>query len=1012
MAFKKPNLSFKGTKRPRNNVHVTKSGKTIKLHTSLTDRVKASRDQKALRKAERMRGMPKSRVKRILYRLHPKRLAAYWFSREGGIMALKITGIGIVACFVLLIGLFAYFRKDLPNLRDISGNNIGGSIRYYDRTGETLLWEDYDAVKRVPVKGDLISNYLKQATIAVEDRDFYKHGGFDTKGIMRAAWANFSGGTTQQGGSTITQQLVKLSQDWSTDRSYTRKVKELILSVELERSYSKEEILTGYLNTAPYGNIQYGAEVAAQDYFHKSAKDLTLAEAVFLAAIPQSPSYYSPYGAYFNDKNSQGVVGKDAVVYRMHYTLDIMHEMGFITAEERDATKQIDVLATVHKPEHKYNGMQAPYFVLSAKEQIEQEYGADTANRSGWKVITSLDLNLQKIAEEEVTKGIAQVQRQGGNVAALTTEDVETGQIVAMVGGPDFSNETFGQNNYARTPLPPGSSFKPYDYAALIEHNNQFGAGTVLYDTQAPLPGYPCTNKAAPKNGGNCLMDYDLRFPGPVTLRYALGGSRNVPAVKAMLITGVDKTIETAENIMNASNPNSYGYNCYAPETVDFSPENEEQCYASSAIGDGAYLKMDEHVHGLATLARNGLSLPRTYILKIEGANGDTIDEWKLEGGVQTVRPDTAYIISDMLSDPRASYFSRKIHRFNGGQGEWKFAIKTGTTNDAKDGWLTGYSSKYATAVWVGYYNRTKEMSGFMENMTRPIWLGFMERAHQNVAAKDFTKPTSVQTLPAYVVTSHVGTGSQEPSPAQDLFPSWYQKKTGSNEKRVIDVVSNKLATECTPELARKEITGGSAEQHSGDTFVGGGNSDEKDDVHKCTDARPSITVSVSGGGGSYTLKATSIVAGTHPLDSPERAGVVNFKVNGQTVSGGSVSIAQALAGIAYTPASDGNATVTAEVIDSVLYNTTSNGVNVNFDASDPFTVDASDANGDTSVRIRWENAPAGAVSFCVTLNGGACLVVTNNQVIPYNQNGNNGTAVVYAKNGGGTILAQDDDTF
>ena len=956
MAFNKPSMSFKAPKRPRNNVHVTKSGKTIKLHTSLTDRIKASRDQKALRKAERLKGMPKSRVRRFFYRMHPKRLAAFWFSKEGGIMALKITGIGIIVCFVLLIGLFAYFRKDLPNLRDISGNNIGGSIRYYDRTGQTLLWEDYDAVKRIPVQGDQISNYLKQATIAVEDRDFYKHGGFDTRGIMRAAWANFTGGTTAQGGSTITQQLVKLSQDWSTDRSYTRKIKELILSVELERSYTKEEILTGYLNTAPYGNIQYGAEVAAQDYFHKSAKDLTLAESVFLAAIPQSPSFYSPYGAYFNEKNSNDTLGRDAVVYRMHYTLDIMHEMGFITAEERDATKQVDVLSTVKQPENKYTGIQAPHFVLTAKEQLEQEYGAETANRSGWKVTTTLDLNLQKIAEEEVQKGIAQVVRQGGNVAALTSEDVETGQIVAMVGGPDFNNPTYGQNNYAREPLPPGSSFKPYDYAALIEHQNQYGAGTVLYDTQAPLPGYPCTNKARPKDGGNCLMDYDFRFPGPVTIRYALGGSRNVPAVKAMLITGVDKTIETAEALMNASNPNSYGYNCYSPGVTDFSLENEEQCYASSAIGDGAYLKMDEHVHGLATLGRNGLSLPRTYILKIEGASGDTIDEWKLEGGTQAVRPDTAYIISDMLADPRASYFSRKIHSHNG----WRFAIKTGTTNDAKDGWLTGYSSKYATAVWVGYYNRTKEMSGFMENMTRPIWLGYMQRAHDGQQPKDFTKPSGVQTSPAYVVTAHVGTGSQEPSPSQDLYPSWYQKKTSSNEKRVIDVVSNKLATECTPDLARKEITGGSAENFSGDTFVGGGNSEETDDVHKCTDARPNVSVSVSGSNGSYTFRAT-VSPGTHPLNSPERPGVVNFKVDGQTISGGSVSIAQAEAGVTYTPTEDGNASVTAEVIDSVLYNSTSNPVNNNFDASDPLTLNVTTPGSFT--RFTW-NGHTGVVTI------------------------------------------------
>ena len=221
-------------------------------------------------------------------------------------------------------------RKDLPNLRDISGDNIGGSIRYYDKTGQTLLWEDYDAVKRIPVEDNQISQYMKDATVAVEDRDFYKHGGFDIKGIIRAGVANISGGSTSQGGSTITQQLVKLTQDWSKDRTYARKIKELILSVELERSYSKTEILTGYLNAAPYGNIEYGVEAASRDYFQKSAKDLTLDEASFLASIPKSPSYYSPYGPYF----TQG--GKEDVIGRQHYTLDVMEQLGKITPQQRD----------------------------------------------------------------------------------------------------------------------------------------------------------------------------------------------------------------------------------------------------------------------------------------------------------------------------------------------------------------------------------------------------------------------------------------------------------------------------------------------------------------------------------------------------------------------------------------------------------------------------------------------------------------------------------------------------
>lgn len=246
----------------------------------------------------------------------------YWFSRDGVIMALKLVGLGIVVGSLMLVGALSYFRKDLPNLKDISGKNIGGSVRYYDRTGQTLLWEDYDAVKRIPVANKDISKFMQDATVAVEDKDFFNHGGFDVKGILRAGINNAFGSNSTQGGSTITQQLVKLTQDWSKDRTYSRKIKELILSVELERSYSKLEILTGYLNAAPYGGIEYGVEAAARDYFQKSAKDLTLPEAAMLATIPKSPRYYSPYSDDFD---------KALFIGRKDYILTLLEQQHKIT---------------------------------------------------------------------------------------------------------------------------------------------------------------------------------------------------------------------------------------------------------------------------------------------------------------------------------------------------------------------------------------------------------------------------------------------------------------------------------------------------------------------------------------------------------------------------------------------------------------------------------------------------------------------------------------------------------
>lgn len=882
--------------RKSKNTFVTRSGQTIKIHRNIADKLAARRDDRARKRALRLAGMPKGRFKRTLYKMHPRQLYNYWFSREGAIMALKLTGSGIVVGFLLLVGLFAYFRKDLPNLRDISGNNIGGSIRYFDKTGEILLWEDYDAVKRIPIKDEAIPQVMKDATIAVEDKDFFKHGGFDVRGISRAAWNNAFGGSTQ-GGSTITQQLVKLTQNWTNERTYTRKVKELILSVELERSYSKQEILVGYLNAAPYGDITYGVEAATQDYFNKPAKELTIDEAAFLAAMPQSPTIYSPHGARYD---------RGSLIGRQHYILDLMEDQGKITKQQRDDAKNVDILAKIKPRKPKYAGIQAPWFVLTAKEHL-QERCKETVQCGGWRVTTTLDMDLQRLAEEQVQKGMPQVRRQGGDTAAFVAEDVKTGQVVALVGGSDFNNEEFGQNNYARAKLPPGSSIKPYDYISLIEHTDKFGAGSVLYDKLGPLEGYPCTNRARPP-AGNCLHNYDFREPGPLTLRYALGGSRNIPAVKAMLIAGIDKTINTANKMMGAED---HGYACYTDEQLT----NEGPCYASSAIGDGAYLQLDEHVHGFATISRNGNRINHTYILKIEDSGGKTVDEWKPTTGEQVVKDESAYIVADILSDPKASYLSRKPHSYKG----HKMSYKTGTTNDSKDGWMMGFSMHYAAGVWVGYHNRQVEMRGFMENMTQPILQGWMQGAHNNVKPEERPRPAGLQVLPAFVVRNHVGVASVEPSPSTDLYPSWFKKKVAA-KRQTIDIVSNKLATDCTPPRARKDVTGGDATNFSGDRFVDQRTTgEEKDDIHNCSDVKPSITISVIPQGGGYLIGGT-VSQGTHPLSSAQFPGTVNFIIDGNVIRSVQVNASGPVPSFSYTPDFTGTKTITAEVIDSVLY--------------------------------------------------------------------------------------------
>lgn len=962
MSKKNSERRSKSTTRKSNNTYTTKSGQTIKIHRGIGQRLAASKDARARKRAQRLAGLPKSPIKRFFFRLHPKRLYKYWFSREGGIMALKLFGISVFTGLILMLGIFAYFRKDLPNLKDISGDKIGGSIRYYDRTGETLLFEDYDAVKRIPVKDDQINQYVKDATVAVEDKEFFEHGGFDVKGIARAAVNDVAHRGAAQGGSTITQQLVKLNNNWTKDKTITRKIKELILSVELERTYSKKEILTGYLNAAPYGNVQNGVEAATRDYFDKSAKDLTLDEATFLAAIPKAPSIYSPYGPRFN---------AEALKSRQHYILDVMVSEGMITKKQADEAKKVDILAKYKTPKPKYDGIKAPYFVLTAKEQLETTKGTETVKRGGWKVITTLDLSLQEEAEKQVKKGITQVKRQGGDEIAFAAEDVKTGQMVALVGGVDFTDPDHGQNNYARYRLPPGSSFKPYDYAALIDSSNNVGAGSVLYDTQGPIPGYPCTNKNSPKNGGNCLHDYDFRYPGPMTLRYALGGSRNVPAVKAMDTVGVEKTIDVAKKLMTSpdndisaySSENRGNYNCY----VDDGLTKTGPCYASSAIGDGAYLKLDEHVHGYASLSRNGNNIPQTYILKIIKGDGKTLDEWKPTKGTQAIKADSAYIVADMMSDPNASYFpaGRKPHRYTNSQGTWNFAMKTGTTNDAKDGWMGGFSTQYAAAVWVGYHNRTVPMRGTMEAMTQPVWQGWMQSAHKNLKPEERAKPAGIQTLPAFIVRNNPGLGAVVPSKSTDIFPSWYKsnnKKQGS--ARTIDIVSSKIATDCTPGRARKDTNDAVANTFSVDKYIGGGSANadttQHDDIHKCDDIKPSIALSTTKNGNTYHLVAT-VSQGTHPLSSDKYPGTVTFTIDGQVLTGGSFNMqSPGTVEFNYEGNFDGSKTIVATIVDSVLY-----------DASDSATLTGSGSSPETGSGPLTFTRAVGSSNITFSWSGG-----------------------------------------
>ncbi len=943
--------------RPRRSkyTHVTKSGKTIKINQSLSDKRKASKAAKANKKAAYLSSLPAEPWKRFFARLHPKRLYHYWFSREGGLMALKIMGVAFVVGFLVVVGVFAYFRKDLPKVKDVSGNNFGGSVTYYDRTGQTVLFQDYNDKKRVPVEAKNIANYMRQATIAIEDKNFYEHGAFDTKGIMRAVVNDVRGSGSRQGGSTITQQLVKISEGWTNDVTIARKIKELILAVELEREYTKDEILNGYLNMAPYGNVNYGVETAAQDYFGISAKDLTLEQAAMLASIPKAPGSLSPFSSpRFNPSLTADYFDEEALIGRQHYVLDQMVSEEYITKKQAEDAKKVDIIAQIKPLKSQYANIKAPYFVLAARSELRRNFPVAVVKNGGWKVITSLDLTMQEKAEAAMQKGQAQLRRQNADNAAFVAEDNETGQVLALIGGVDFNNQQYGEINYATdVNISPGSTVKPYNYLSFIDNNTNVGAGSVLYDKQGALPGYPCTNKSTPPRG-NCLFDFDRKYPGPMTIRYALGGSRNVPAVKAFLssvpndnssgrTTSINKTMSTINNLMQGED----NYRCFkqGADVTTATKAQETQCYASAGIGDGAYLHLDEHVNGMASISRLGKAFKNTYIMKVTNSSGKTLKEFKQPEGKQVVKADSAYIINDMASDPNATYLGgsctetncsgSKFHRYKG----WKIAIKTGTTNDQYDGLMVSFSKKITAGIWVGNHTRTEAYFGQPENMTGPIMKQFMQTAHDSLGVADnWKQPEGLKTASAYVNRVSTGRGQKIPSASTDIFPSWYTGQKSGSTTQILDKVSNKVATSCTPDLAKLSGANSNSATWNVDVFAGGSTGSKtpvigNDDIHNCNDAKPTVRITavdntVIGNGtpecpalGPCSVKLF-VQQGTYALTDPARVefpGTLRLLVNGQTVA------TQGVAGtgdytLSFNAPESGSFTLNATVVDSVLY--------------------------------------------------------------------------------------------
>lgn len=873
-----------------------------------------------------------------------KRAGGFIFSRDGTIIGFESLAVTVFILFLLVLGMLSYFSQDLYSL-GIFAPNAPGSISYYDRTGKILLWQDYHSVKRIPVSSNQISPYIKEATVAIEDKNFYHEGGFNIEAIIRAALHDIIHlGHGLQGASTITEQVVKLNKGWPDPLTVPRKIEELALSVEMADKYSKNQILTAYLNIAPYGNIDYGVQAAAKDYFNENASQLTLAQSAMLASIPQAPTYYSPFSSpQYNPALSTNYFSASALLGRQHYVLDQMAAQHMITTQQAAAAKKVNILAQVKKLQSKYNKITAPYFVLAAKQQIIRKYGAKMLKHGAWKVDTTLSVPLQNLADQVIQKNIPNIHHYGADEEALVAEQVKTGQVVALVGGTNFNNPNYGQVNYAQANLSPGSTIKPYVYSTFINNpKNNAGAGSVLYDIQQPLPGYPCTNKKYPLNGGNCLWDYDFRYPGPETIRYALAGSRNVPAVKAGLMAGLSNVQKTASAMMGY--PNSYV--CYKPGTNVSTAGTSHQapCYGSAAIGEGGYLHLDHAVNGISTLGRMGQEIPQTYILSITNSADKTIYQWKQPKPKQVIQPDTAYIINNILSDPKASYlpgycsatncspissFGYKWQRYNG----WDIAIKTGTTHANISGLMTAWTTQYAVETWVGYHTVNKPLTaGGMEIMTEPLARYWMQGALSmlNMKPVNWVQPSNIKVLPAFIQRAHVGLGSVEPGPSKDLFPYWYVPKSNQGSSITIDKVSGLLATSCTPPLARQTIYDGNAAAFSVDKFVTGSTNTPTayDNVHKCSDIHPSITItppanntcSNTDNSGQGCLIQATITQGTHPLSSSRFPGNVSFTINNKVIDSVGVSTSGQTVSFYYLPTSTGTVTLTGTVTDSVLY--------------------------------------------------------------------------------------------
>lgn len=659
-----------------------------------------------------------SKRKKFFKELEKKIATKSWKKLNSKSVLFLLAGIFLIWVFFLL--------KDVPSPAKLTKTPAPQSTKILDRN-QKLLYEVYSDYRRTPVNFQNISQDVKNATIAIEDKNFYRHHGLDTLAIIRAAF-NTLRGKRLEGGSTLTQQLVKNSLLSDTRRTITRKIKEAILSVATEFTYTKNEILELYLNHAPYGGTVYGIETASQTYFGKPAKDLNLAESALLAGLPQSPTRYSPFGAK-----------PELAVNRQHEVLRRMYEDGYINKDQYDTAKNTKLNFS-----KKNITINAPHFSLMVRDQLVQKYGEDLVNLGGLVVTTTLDLDLQNYFQASLSAELKKIAKlKISNGAALVTKP-NTGEIISLIGSKDYyDNDIDGQVNIATALRQPGSSIKPLNYATGL----LLGWPTSLVYLDVPT----CFNVLGQKS--YCPKNYDNSFRGPVSMRQSLANSLNIPAVKQLALNSMDSFIATAS-------------------AMGISTWTDSSKYGLSLTLGGGEVTMFDLAKAFSTFANQGVTVPLVSVLKVQTYDGKTLEEYDAEKTanlvsvlpedwttfwsnlnhssspsaepVTTLPKEVTFIISDILADngARSAAFGTNSLLVIPNH---TVSVKTGTTNDLKDNWTIGYTPDFLAATWVGNNDNTS-MSYVASGVTgaSPIWNSIMKKLLKEIKDKPLSKPENV----------------------------------------------------------------------------------------------------------------------------------------------------------------------------------------------------------------------------------------------------------------------------